>query len=132
MKISSANANAEPPSVQTARGFVGTNLALPGFGSLMARRAEGWPQAALTVAGFGLTAWFGVRLGIWYFQNSSAINDPEADPFGVMTHEWLIARWALLGMALFAISWLWSLATNTAILRSARRADTMDKPPILI
>ena len=80
MKTSSARATPEALTAQTAKGCVATNLALPGFGSLMARRAVGYPQAALTVVGFGLTAWFGVRFGIWYFQNSAALRDADSDP----------------------------------------------------
>ena len=131
MKTFSANATPEAPSAQTARGFVATNLALPGFGSLMAGRSVGYPQAALTVVGFGLTVWFGVRFGIWFFQNTSAIYDPEGDPVATLISVWLGVRWALLGMVLVTISWLWSLTTNTAILRSARPAATPEKPPVL-
>jgi hypothetical protein len=32
---------------------------------------------------------------------------------------------------LFAVSWLWSLATNAEILRSAKRDDERAKPPVL-
>jgi len=131
MKTFSARANLEPLSAQTAQGCVATNLALPGFGSLMARRAAGYPQAALTVAGFGLTMWFGARLGIWVFQNWSVIYGSETDPLQMMLNIWLAARWALLGIALFGVSWLWSLASNAAILRSARHAAAGEKPPVL-
>ena len=131
MKTSSAPANPEPLSVQTARGCVATNLTLPGFGSLMARRRSGYLQSVLTVAGFALTVWFGMRFMIWFFKNTEAIFGAQADPIQTMTDLWFAVRWALLGIALFTVSWLWSLATNAAILRSARKADTMDKPPIL-
>jgi hypothetical protein len=110
---------------------VATNLALPGFGSLLARRAVGYPQAALTVVGFGLTAWFGVRFGIWYFQNSAALRDADSDPVENLIEIWLGVRWALLGFALFGTSWLWSLSTSSAILRSARQAAPAEKPPVL-
>ena len=131
MKTSSANANPEGLSAQTARGCAATNLALPGFGSLMAGRAAGYPQAAMNVAGFGLTLWFGVRFAIWVFQNWSAIYGPEGDPVQTMIDIWLGARWSLLGMALFGVSWLWALLTNAAILHSARQAATKDLPPVL-
>ena len=131
MRTSSASATPDALSPQTARGCAATNLALPGFGSLLARRPAGYPQAALTVAGFGLTLWFGVRFGIWVFQNWSAIYDPNGDPLQTLTDIWLGVRWALLGMALFGVSWLWALATSAAILRSARVAATNEKPPVL-
>lgn len=131
MKTSSANAPAEPPSVQTAHGFAATNLALPGFGSLMAKRAVGWPQAALTVVGFGLTTIFGVRFALWFFRNLSVIYGDNSDPLEALTAVWQAVRWALLGIGLFAVAWLWALTTNAAILRSARRAEPNEKPPIL-
>ena len=74
MKTSSANASPDAPSLQTARGCVGTNLALPGFGSLMAKRRVGWPQAVLTVSGFALTTIFGVHFIVWFFRNTD-LND---------------------------------------------------------
>ena len=131
MKTSSANANPDAPSVQTARGFVATNLALPGFGSLMAKRAVGWPQAALTVAGFALTMIFGVRFVGWFFQNTDALYGSQADPIETLTNVWRAVRWALLGIGLFAVSGLWALTTNAAILRSARSETDREKPPIL-
>lgn len=131
MKTSSANASPEVASKQTARGMVATNLALPGFGSLMAKRAAGWPQAVLTVVGFAFTLIFGVRFGIWFFQNTDALYGPEADPLETLQAIWRSVRWAVFGMGLFAVSWLWSLATNTEILRSARQPEPRAKPPIL-
>lgn len=111
--------------------MVATNLALPGFGSLMARRAVGWPQAVLTVVGFALTTIFGVRFVIWFFQNIDVLYGPEADPVETLVALWKAVRWALVGIGLFAVSWLWSLATNAAILRSARETAIRVKPPIL-
>lgn len=131
MKTSSARANPEPLSVQTARGCVATNLTLPGFGSLMAKRAVGWPQAVLTVAGFALTMIFGVRFMIWFFQNTDALYGSQADPIETLANVWRAVRWAFLGIGLFAVSGLWALTTNAAILRSARQADPTDKPPVL-
>lgn len=111
--------------------MVATNLALPGFGSLMAKRAAGWPQAALTVVGFGLTTIFGVRFMIWFFQNTDLLYGRESDPVESMMALWRAVRWALLGIGLFAVSWLWSLATNAEILRSSKRDDERAKPPVL-
>lgn len=111
--------------------MVATNLALPGFGSLMARRAVGWPQVALTVVGFALTSIFGVRFMIWFFQNTDTLYGPESDPVESLITMWLNVRWALLGIGLFAVSWLWSLATNAEILRSASQPEPRAKPPVL-
>ncbi len=131
MKTSSARATPEPLTAQTAKGCVATNLALPGFGSLMARRAVGYPQAALTVVGFGLTLWFGGRFVIYCLQNWSAVYDPEGDPLEKLTAIWFGVRWAFLGFVLVAASWLWSLTTNSALLHSARPPIASAKPPVL-
>lgn len=117
--------------MQTARGFVGTNLVLPGFGSIMAKRRVGWAQATLTVVGFGLTLVFGVRFIVWFFQNTATIFGDEGDPVEVLAGGLRAVRWALLGIALFGLAWLWSLATNAAILRAARAVQAVEKPPVL-
>lgn len=131
MKTSSASANPEPPSLQTARGFAGTNLALPGFGSLMAKRRVGWPQAALTVVGFGLTLVGGIPFIVWCLHNLSAFYDNQADQLELFRELWLRLCWPLVGFALVSTSWLWSLTTNAAILRSAKRERNPEKPPKL-
>ena len=131
MKISLVLGNREALSRQTARGCVATNLAMPGFGSLMAGRAEGYAQVVLTLVGFGLTVLFGLKFIAWYLPHWSAINDPQADPVETLSRVWQAVRWALLGIALFVVAWLWSLVTNAAILRSAQRDDDAGKPPKL-
>ena len=72
-----------------------------------------------------------MRFGIWYFQNSAALSDADSDPVQNLIEIWLGVRWAFLGMALYGVSWLWSLSTNVAILRSARPAASPEKPPVL-
>jgi len=131
MRISLALGNREGLSQQTARGCVATNLALPGFGSLMAGRPVGYPQAVLTVVGFGLTLVFGSKAIIWFFSNWSAIYGPEADPLETITGVWRETRWVGAGFAMVAIAWLWSLTTNAAILRTVRKDDDAKKPPKL-
>ena len=127
MKISLALGKREGLTRQTARGCVATNIALPGFGSLMAGRAIGYAQAVLTIVSFVLTLFFGGKFILWYLANFSNLNGPDADPFETWPRIWLNIRWAVLGMGLFAVSWLWSLATNAAILRDAEKT----KPPRL-
>jgi hypothetical protein len=97
----------------------------------MAKRAAGWPQAALTIMGFALTSIFGVRFIIWFLQNLNTLYGAESDPLESLLDLWRNVRWALLGIGLFAVSWLWSLATNAAILRSAQRDGERAKPPVL-
>ncbi len=132
MKISLVLGNREGLSRQTARGCVATNMALPGFGSLMAGHPVGYAQAALTVVGFGLTLVFGSKAIIWFFTNWSMIYGPEPDPVETMTGIWRETRWAWAGIAMFAFAWLWSLTTNAAILRTARSDNDASKPPKLI
>ena len=131
MKISLVLGNRNGLTRQTARGCVGTNLALPGFGSLMAGYPVGYAQAALTVAGFGLTLVFGAKAIVWFLTHWSMIYGPDADPVETMTGVWRETRWVWAGFAMVATAWLWSLMTNAAILRSARQDDDGNKPPKL-
>jgi hypothetical protein len=131
MKISLALGPRQPLSRQTAWGCLTTNLALPGFGSLIAGRAVGYFQAALTVIGFGITLVFGLRFIVWCLKNWSRLYGPESDPsesFGLM---WSMVRWPLLGMGVFAATWLWALGTSESIVREAKRAEAAKAPPKL-
>ena len=60
-KVSLALGPRRPLSRQTAWGCFTTNLAMPGFGSLVAGRISGYAQAALTIGGMVLTMVFGAR-----------------------------------------------------------------------
>jgi len=131
MKISLALGSREALSPQTARGCAATNLALPGFGSIMAGRPVGYLQAAITIVSFPLTTLFGVKFFLWYLGNWSTLNNPEADPVESMMRMGHEVRWAALGIALFAVGWLWALATNASILRAAPKNEDAGKPPRL-
>jgi hypothetical protein len=109
-----------------------TNAALPGLGSLVAGRASGYSQLALTVAGLVLSMICGGRFFVWYLSNSARLRRPDSDPLESLLEVWLAVRWALLGLAIFAVAWLWSLATSLSNLRAARRAEHEGgKPPRL-
>jgi len=99
-----------------------TNLVLPGFGSLMGGNKAGYPQAALCLAGFFLTTVFGIKFVLWGVHHWSELRNPEGDPVETLTNLWLACRWALLGILLFGLSWLWALLTSLGILRLARRS----------
>lgn len=129
MKISLALGERRPLSRQTALGFLTTNLAMPGFGSLMAGRISGYPQAILGLGGMIVTVIFGVRCLVWMLSNWSRMRDPAVDQLEVFSEMWLVLRWALLGMAIFGVGWLWSLASSYNILRSAK--DSTPAPPRL-
>jgi hypothetical protein len=120
MKISLALGERRPLSRQTAWGCLTANMALPGSGSLPAGRISGYPQLLFAIVGTVLTTVFGVRLLLWMLANWARLRDPAADHREIFLQMWLVLRWALLGMGLFAVSWLWALATGYDIVRSAR------------
>jgi len=131
MKISLALGPRRALSRQTAWGCLTTNLALPGFGSLLAGRVSGYPQVVLGLVGLILTMIFGVRFILWYVANWSRFSGPEADPFGAMGEMWRVVRWALLGMGIFFVGWLWSLFTSLQILAAAKATESPNAPPRL-
>jgi hypothetical protein len=104
---------------------------MPGFGSLVAGYASGYAQAALAVGGMIVTVLFGVRFVYWYVANWSHFHEPEADPLAALSEMWQFLKWPLLGIGMFAVGWLWALATGFQILRSARKAESATVPPRL-
>lgn len=118
-------------SRQTAWGCFTTNLALPGFGSLLAGYVSGYFQAALSLGGMALTLLFGVRFISWYLKNLARFGDLQGDPVELMTELWTAARLPLFGIALFAIGWLWALATGLYIVRKANDSPAAGLPPKL-
>lgn len=90
---------------------LGINLAvLPGLGSLIAgRRAPGAVQALIASAGAGLSLfWLVAFFRQWSEDGFFPADGGESFRFGV------------IGVALFAAAWLWSLATSLSILRGIR------------
>jgi hypothetical protein len=130
MKISLALGPREPLSRQTAWGCFTTNAALPGFGSLLAGRKAGYPQAVLQLLGLVLTTVFGIRFIAWYLSHRTQLDQLEAEPDRYFLEIWMSVRWALLGMLVYAVSWLWSLATSLNILREARQVGPEVPPKI--
>jgi hypothetical protein len=114
----------------TAWGCVTSNLAFPGSGSLLAGRASGYLQVLLALAGAALTTVFGLRFIAWFLANRVRLQDVEMDPVERLLELWIGVRWALLGMGVFALAWLWALATSAWILREAARPRP-PKPPRL-
>ena len=131
MKISLALGRRQPLSRQTAWGCFTTNLALPGFGSLVAGHPVGYGQAVLAVGGMVLTAVFGLRFIYWNLSNWARLHDPQADPLAVLGEMWLAVRWAVLGLVLFAVGLLWALTTSMQILHEAKRKEQSSVPPRL-
>jgi hypothetical protein len=131
MKISLALGPRQPLSRQTAWGCLTTNLALPGFGSLMGGRVIGYPQVVLCVAGLILTLLFGIRFMLWSVKNWSRLHDPEADPVEALALMWSAGKWAFLGCAVFLFALLWALMTSLQIVGSARQLESKSVPPRL-
>jgi hypothetical protein len=129
MKISLALGPRQRLSPQTALGCLTSNLAMPGAGSLMAGRVSGYAQFAVGVAGLILTTVFGVRFIGWYVQHWSSFFGPEADSIGMLPEMWRHVRWALLGIAVFGVGWLWSLGTGLLLVREAK-AEKAAPPPL--
>ena len=120
-----------PLSRQTAWGFFTTNLALPGSGSLLAGRISGYPQLALALGGMAMTLIFGARFVGWAVLNLRRLGEQPGDPIGTLVEVWLAVRWALLGMGMFVIAWLWALVTGWLIVHEAKTAEPAGAPPRL-
>ena len=131
MKISLALGNRKGLSRQTAWGCLTTNLALPGFGSILAGRPVGYFQAALCVAGLALTMILGTRFIAWSLANWSRLHGPQADAYAAMVETFRAARGSLLGIAVFGLSWVWALISSFGIVRSARADERSALPPRL-
>src|SRR5579871_4885846 len=99
-----------PLDRKTAWGCFTTNaFVLPGLGSLAGGRWTGYGQMAFALGGLAMTASFGITFAVWNFAHAGSIDQYADDP-AVYAHDiWIHARWALLGIALFVIGWLWAL-----------------------
>src|ERR1039458_8576245 len=131
MKVSLALGPRRPLSRQTAWGCLSTNLAMPGFGSLVAGRISGYAQVALAIGGMSLTMIFGVRFIWWYVANCSRFHGDEADPTGALREMWPYLKGPVVGFGMFAFGCVWALATSLQIVSSARKAEEASLPPRL-
>ncbi len=95
---------------QAAWGFVLSNLVLPGLGTFAAgRRLEGALQLVVSQTGFALMmVWTTSFVRMWKRLGSL----PE--DFGSY------AGLCALGLALFFLGWIWSLASSYGILQDSR------------
>ena len=130
-KISLALGPRGPLSRQMAWGCFTSNLALPGAGSLMAGRRVGYAQVALALVGFGLSLFFGGRVLTWllahyrqYFQ----------EPDRYLGELWGPMKWALLGIGIFALAWVWAMVTSLLIVTQppAPAPDPANVPPRIV
>ena len=85
-------------------------LVLPGLGSFLARRRiAGAAQAMLAGVGAGLSVWWLALLARQWAQDGYFPWDGGND-----------FRIGVTGVLVFAVAWVWSLATSLAVLRAAR------------
>ena len=119
---------------KTARDCLAANFALPGFGSVMGGRMVGYAQGALCALGVVLTFSFGSLFVLWRFSAAGRAISSEDDPVTALYQLWDHVKWALVGMLLFAFSWLWALATSLSLLREAknfRAPEPGAQPPVI-
>ena len=131
MKISLALGPRRTLSRQTAWGCFTTNLALPGFGSLLGGRRSGYAQVLLSLVAMAMTLSFGTTFIFWYLKNWERLRQPDNDPIGTLVEVWQQARWSLLSIGLFAFAWLWALASSFLILQAAKKTAAASVPPRL-
>jgi uncharacterized membrane protein YozB (DUF420 family) len=91
---------------------------------MMGRRA-GWPQAALMVAGFGLTMTF----LLWYLWSCYRyLRSPTWDE-GMFAAHYRPLKWSLhYGLVLCAVAWLSALVSSIGIWRREGRAGNAKLP----
>ena len=102
---------------------------MPGAGSLVAGRRSGYGELVFALLGMGLTIVFGIRFIVWYLKNWASFFGPQSDPLASFPGLWQHVRWALLGIGVFLVGWLWSLSTGLSILREAK--SNASTPPRL-
>jgi hypothetical protein len=127
-KISLALGNPRNLSRQTAWGCFTSNLSVPGLGSLVAGRRVGYIQLTFALVGMAFTAFFGVQFIYWYLSHSKGIEGQD-DPIATLQMLWQHVRFALFGIAVFLMGWLWALFTSIGILSQAKANEKRNVPP---
>jgi hypothetical protein len=133
MKPFLARGDSRNVNSQKAWGCLTANAAVPGVGSLAGGRWVGYFQLALALVGTVLTTVFGARFIYWAIGNMARLRETELfDPAANLIELYLQCRWAVVGIGVFALAWLWALSTSLAILRQAHREQqSRQAPPIL-
>ena len=91
-------------------------VGVPGMGTLMMQRWEGWPQLALAIVGGVLMTWWIVAF-VAAELRTMTIPPPGGPGLPVIL-------WALV---LFGAAWLWALASSVIVLRAARRRTPAER-----
>ena len=105
--------------------FIANQLALPGFGTLMAGRKIGYAQLTLSVAGVGCLTAFLIyalpHLGELLRLSFQTTDDPDALIARLQDWKpWLLT--AVSGILLWVIAWLWAWKTSVNAVREAGQA----------
>jgi hypothetical protein len=119
MLMNRSSAKKPPPlDRSTAWGFLVTNAAAPGLGSLAAGRAVGYFQFTFGMLGSLLSALALTRILVGWFRL-------DQSPVSGEDFRRLIALWrghlvmGAAGFLLFLVSWIWALVTSLHLLRNA-------------
>lgn len=106
MKTSSANPEQSPAERTKAWSCLIANLVvLPGLGSVMGGRKTGFLQMMLAIGGFVVTLVALIKIVLFWAHDFQ------------LPAEARLYRTAISGMAVFLVSWVWSLLTSLAIFR---------------
>jgi hypothetical protein len=116
MRYSLRLGSRKPINREWALASLAANVALPGAGTLLVGRIHGYLQLAMVLCGVVLTMIYGVRFIHWFLEHRAALESPDQDPLASLGLIWLQLRMPLLGMALFAAGWLWSVLGSLLLL----------------
>jgi hypothetical protein len=111
-----------------AWGCLTTNLAFPGFGSLLAGRRVGYFQIPFTIIGQIMSLVGTVPAFAWSIANFSRFQEEE-DPIEPFRQMWIHWHWPIIGLAIFFFGLLWAWFTSRSILAEARAKEAMRPLP---
>ena len=103
---------------------VANQLALPGFGTVMAGHKIGYVQLALSVTGVLCFTAFLIHAIPHLGELLRQLMNPPDDPDAALD---FVAQWipwlgvAFAGISLWAVAWVWALATSARALKSTAR-----------
>ncbi len=114
-------ANNRPPTAKAC--LLANVLILPGAGSLMRSRKEGYFQVAAGILGLLISGFATVRLV--QIMGKIPIAPVDSETVVRLIHEAGPEMvWAGAGLAVFGFGWVWSLFSSLAIFREERSGQT--------
>jgi hypothetical protein len=89
-----------------------SNLLVPGLGTIVARRrVQGVLQFVVSQVGFALSLIWAI-LFVYRWSQEGSLPEDITPHLGI----------GLLGVAIFILAWIWSLASSVEILHSSRKS----------